>query len=65
MWSRSQEPAKKKGRTVPSEKAKEESSNFTIKPKPKKQAATKKENQAEKSRSAPAPVPHVTVLHLS
>lgn len=45
-----QEPAKKKGRTVTSEKVKEESPSFPIKPKPKKQASTKKDNQTDKSR---------------
>lgn len=45
-----QEPVKKKGRTVTSEKVKEESPSFPIKPKPKKQASTKKDNQTDKSR---------------
>lgn len=45
-----QEPVKKKGRTGTSEKAKEESPSFPIKPKPKKQASTKKDNQTDKSR---------------
>lgn len=51
IWYLFQEPVKKKGRTVSSEKVKEESSNFPIKPKPKKQGSTKKDSQAEKSRS--------------
>lgn len=45
-----QEPVKKKGRTITPEMAKEETSNFLIKPKMKKQVIAKKENQAEKSR---------------
>lgn len=45
-----QEPVKKKGRTVTSEKVKEESPSFPIKPKPKKQVSTKKDNQTDKSR---------------
>lgn len=51
MWCLLQEPAKKKGRTASSEKVKEESSNFPVKPKPKKQVSTKKDSQPEKSRS--------------
>uniref|UniRef100_A0A673CUU4 Transmembrane protein 131 n=1 Tax=Sphaeramia orbicularis TaxID=375764 RepID=A0A673CUU4_9TELE len=54
------EPVKKKGRTVTTEKVKEETSNFLIKPKTKKQGTTKKENQAEKSSSLE--LPYVTPL---
>ncbi|XP_029987894.1 transmembrane protein 131 isoform X2 [Sphaeramia orbicularis] len=55
-----EEPVKKKGRTVTTEKVKEETSNFLIKPKTKKQGTTKKENQAEKSSSLE--LPYVTPL---
>ncbi|XP_019207024.1 transmembrane protein 131 isoform X4 [Oreochromis niloticus] len=55
-----EEPVKKKGRTVTPETAKEETSNFLIKPKTKKQVTTKKENQAEKSSSLE--LPYVTPL---
>uniref|UniRef100_A0A4W6DRH8 Transmembrane protein 131 n=1 Tax=Lates calcarifer TaxID=8187 RepID=A0A4W6DRH8_LATCA len=54
------EPVKKKGRTVITEKVKEETSNFLIKPKTKKQGPTKKENLAEKSSSLE--LPYVTPL---
>lgn len=46
-----QEPVKKKGRTVPTAKVKEEPSNFLIKPKIKKPVTIKKDNPTEKSRS--------------
>ncbi|XP_039666049.1 transmembrane protein 131 isoform X2 [Perca fluviatilis] len=55
-----EEPVKKKGRTVTTEKVKEEASNFLIKPKPKKQGTTKKESPAEKSSSLE--LPYVTPL---
>uniref|UniRef100_A0A3Q2VK07 Transmembrane protein 131 n=1 Tax=Haplochromis burtoni TaxID=8153 RepID=A0A3Q2VK07_HAPBU len=55
-----EEPVKKKGRTITPEMAKEETSNFLIKPKTKKQVITKKENQAEKSSSLE--LPYVTPL---
>ncbi|XP_040895628.1 transmembrane protein 131 isoform X3 [Toxotes jaculatrix] len=55
-----EEPVKKKGRTVPTGKVKEETSNFLIKPKTKKQPTTKKETQAEKSSSLE--LPYVTPL---
>lgn len=48
-----EEPVKKKERSVTTAKVKEESSNFTIKP--KKQGTTKKENQPEKSSSLELP----------
>lgn len=57
-----QEPVKKKGRTVTSEKVKEESPNFPVKPKPKKQASIKKDNQADKSRSDCL---HAITVHLT
>ncbi|XP_031160576.1 transmembrane protein 131-like isoform X2 [Sander lucioperca] len=53
-----EEPVKKKGRTVTTEKVKEEASNFLIKP--KKQGKTKKESPAEKSSSLE--LPYVTPL---
>ncbi|XP_056131690.1 transmembrane protein 131 [Lampris incognitus] len=55
-----EEPVKKKGRTVTTEKEKEDSPNFLIKPKNKKQGATKKENQADKFSSLE--LPYVTPL---
>ncbi|TNM87610.1 hypothetical protein fugu_005831 [Takifugu bimaculatus] len=55
-----EEPVKKKGRTVASEKVKEESPSFPIKPKPKKQAPTKKDTQTDKSSSLE--LPYVTPL---
>ncbi|KAF7646763.1 hypothetical protein LDENG_00182760 [Lucifuga dentata] len=55
-----EEPVKKKGRTVTTEKGKEEATNFLIKPKNKKQGTTKKESQAEKSSSLE--LPYVTPL---
>lgn len=55
-----EEPVKKKGRTVITEKAKEEPSNFLIKPKTKKPAAAKKEMPTEKSSSLE--LPYVTPL---
>ncbi|KAG8003502.1 hypothetical protein GBF38_018662 [Nibea albiflora] len=55
-----EEPVKKKGRTVPTAKVKEEPSNFLIKPKTKKQVTTKKENPTEKSSSLE--LPYVTPL---
>ncbi|KAM4628602.1 transmembrane protein 131 [Polymixia lowei] len=56
-----EEPVKKKGRTVTTEKGKEENSDFLIKPKNKKQGqTTKKENQADKSSSLE--LPYVTPL---
>lgn len=45
-----QEPVKKKVRTVTVEKEQEEVPPSPTKPKNKKQSTTKKENQAEKSR---------------
>ncbi|XP_022623694.1 transmembrane protein 131 isoform X5 [Seriola dumerili] len=55
-----EEPVKKKGRTVTAGNVKEETSNFSIKPKTKKQGTTKKEAQAEKSSSLE--LPYVTPL---
>ncbi|KAG7228706.1 hypothetical protein INR49_008484 [Caranx melampygus] len=55
-----EEPVKKKGRTVASGNVKEETSNFSIKPKTKKQVTTKKETQVEKSSSLE--LPYVTPL---
>ncbi|XP_023264628.1 transmembrane protein 131 isoform X1 [Seriola lalandi dorsalis] len=55
-----EEPVKKKGRTVTAGNVKEETSNFSIKPKTKKQGTTKKEAPAEKSSSLE--LPYVTPL---
>lgn len=51
---------KNKGRTIITEKGKEETSNFLTKPKNKKQETTKKDNQADKSSSLE--LPYVTPL---
>ncbi|XP_062306395.1 transmembrane protein 131 isoform X1 [Osmerus eperlanus] len=58
--STKEEPVKKKGRTVTSEKQKEDISSFLAKPQIKKQANAKKEPQVEKSSSLE--LPYVTPL---
>ncbi|XP_043984780.1 transmembrane protein 131 isoform X1 [Gambusia affinis] len=55
-----EEPVKKKGRTTTPGKTKEETSNFSSKPKERKQEAAKKETQTEKSSSLE--LPYVTPL---